>query len=307
MKVLTLGNGFIADHLPYEKYTKKLPIDSGLTFEERVIDKYRPDVVINCIGKTGRPNVDWCEKNKEETVLINTALPIVLADACARHSIRLIQIGSGCIYFGESPHHHYLQGDGSAVPDIGPATTSWTFVYPSIKIDDGWREEDFANPISHYSKSKYACDLALNTMKHVCTLRIRMPISDRDNPRNLINKLRGYKQIIDIPNSMTFLSDLTRCVEWAVDKERSGIYHVANPEPLTAAQIMTEYKRYFPKHEFEIINEWQLDNLTLAKRSNCILDTQKLQSAGFTMTPSKEALEKTMAEYSKNVGGPYVQ
>lgn len=299
MKILTLGSGFIADHLPYDKYTRHLPIDDGLTFEERVIDKYKPDVVINCIGKTGRPNVDWCESNKEETALVNTALPLILADVCKRHSIRMIQIGSGCIFFGESPHKnsHLTERLGNTIKPGDP-----DYFYSAFELaDSGWREEDFANPKSFYSKSKYACDLVLSTLKHVTTLRIRMPVSNRDNPRNLINKLRNYKQIINIPNSMTFMDDLARCVAWAIEKEHSGIYHVVNPEPITAVQIMQEYQNYIPSHTFEIITEEQLDNLTLAKRSNCILDSQKLLNAGFEMTPTRIALKKCMKEYTKNL------
>lgn len=103
MKIITLGDGFVAKHLPYQRFTKKLPNDD-LTFNEWVLDKYEPDVVINCIGKTGRPNVDWCEANKEDTYLANVTLPSVLAGNCLKRNIHFINIGSGCIYFGNSPH-----------------------------------------------------------------------------------------------------------------------------------------------------------------------------------------------------------
>lgn len=299
MKVFTLGNGFVADHLPYPKITRRLPL--AWDWIDSILGAYEPNVLINCIGKTGRPNVDWCESHKEDTMLANVTLPQLLADYCAINNIHLIQIGSGCIYFGESPNLSYTQGDGSPMPDIGPKTTSWTMVYPAKKTDEGWKEDDFANPKSFYSKSKYACDLMLGQLPHVTTLRIRMPISTQDNPRNLINKLRGYKQIIDIPNSMTFMDDLARCVEWAVQTRPGGIFHVANPQPITAAQIMREYQKYVPEHRFEYITEQQLDGLTVAKRSNCILSTEKLRLAGFKMTDSQEALEKCMSAYVNNI------
>lgn len=270
MKIITLGSGFVSEHLPYEIVYSKLEISSESI--EQTIDQYRPDVIINCIGKTGRPNIDWCESNKEKTSVVNTALPILLADICKKKSIKLIQIGSGCIFFGTSPHS--LNG-----------------------VDTGWKETDFANPISFYSKTKYACDLILGSMDHVTTLRIRMPVSYKNNHRNLINKLRGYTQIIDIPNSMTFMNDLVKCIDWVIKENKTGIYHVVNPEPVTAAQIMTEYQKYNRNHRFEIITEQQLDNLTIAKRSNCILNGEKLNKDGFNMTSSQEALEKCMREY----------
>lgn len=277
MKVLTLGTGFVADHLPYEKITERVALASG--YMRLMLEEHKPDVIINCLGKTGRPNVDWCESNKVETMEGNVTLPLLLAEACAAKGVHLIQIGSGCIYFGPSPYKGHT----------------------SYAQDPGWRETDFANPASFYSKTKYACDLMLAPMPHVTTLRIRMPVSDKDVPRNLINKLRGYKQVIDIPNSMTFMSDLTRCIDWAATNRPGGIYHVANPQPLTAARIMQEYQKYVPDHQFEIITEGQLDQMTVAKRSNCILNSDKLRAAGFKMSNSEEALAKCMAEYVKDM------
>lgn len=273
---MSIGAGFVSEHLPYEKINQRITSSEDVY---NVISTYQPDVIVNCIGKTGRPNVDWCETNKEETALANTAVPIMLAEGCKRAGIHLIQIGSGCIFFGPSPY----KGETSGAKD------------------PGWREDDFARPLSFYSKSKYACDLMLGTMPNVTTLRIRMPISTQNTQRNLINKLRGYKQVIDIPNSVTFMDDLVRCIDWAAKNDKMGIYHVTNPQPLTAAHIMQEYQKYVPEHSFEIIDEKELDQLTTAKRSNCIINSDKLKTAGFTMTPSVEALERCMGEYMKNI------
>jgi dTDP-4-dehydrorhamnose reductase len=284
MKIMTAGAGFVSDHLPYPKIKDRFDLSSKQI--DAILDSYAPDVIVNCIGKTGRPNVDWCELHKEETAAANIALPILLAEACAKKSIHLIHIGSGCIYFGQSPHaHKFFDVEDEQYLDSEP----------------GWKEDDFANPKSFYSKTKYACDLAIGAMKNVAVLRIRMPISTQNNPRNLINKLKGYQQVIDIPNSMTFMNDLTHCIDWAAKTSQTGIFHVANPQPLTAAQIMREYKKYVPDHKFIVINEEQLDQLTVAKRSNCILNTDKLTKAGFYMSPSEKALQECMAQYAKNI------
>lgn len=285
MKICIAGAGFVSDHLPYHKIKNRFELNQKQI--ENIIDAEKPDVLINCIGKTGRPNIDWCENNTEETSSINTALPILLADVCAKKSIHLIHIGSGCIYFGDSPNYQWIQ---SAIkPGEG------------VKVDFGWKENDFANPKSFYSKTKYACDLVLGQMKNVTILRIRMPISTQNNPRNLINKIRGYKQVIDIPNSVTFMDDLTRCIDWMAKNNYAGIFHVTNPQPLTATQVMKEYQKYIPEHKFKIINEEELDKLTLAKRSNCILNTDKLQETGFHMTPTHSALAECMSKYVKNL------
>lgn len=292
-----MGAGFVSDHLAYEKIADKIKFNIKLI--DVLLEVHKPDVLINCIGKTGRPNVDWCESNKEETALGNVAMPILLAEVCAKKSIHLIQIGSGCIFYGESPNFHHVQADGLPMPDT--TSGSFTVTLPAKKIDDGWKEDDFANPKSYYSKTKYACDLALNNMKNVTTLRIRMPISSKNTPRNFINKIKEYKQLIDIPNSVTFMDDLVKCIDWVAKGGYTGLFHVTNPEPISATQVMREYQKYVPEHIFEIIDEIQLDKLTIAKRSNCILNTNKLNEAGFHMTPSMEALKDCMAKYITNI------
>jgi dTDP-4-dehydrorhamnose reductase len=288
MNIFTIGNGFLANHLNYQKINSRLEPSSRLI--DQILDVHKPDVLINCIGYTGRPNIDACEANKEQTSITNTVLPILLAEACAKKSIHFINIGSGCIYFGRSPN---IKCDCNYSCDCSYVENKWS-------IDTGWKETDFANPKSYYSKSKWAADLSLGDMAGTTTLRIRMPISEQDNQRNFINKIRGYKQIIDIPNSMTFMDDLVRCVDWAIKGTHTGIFHVVNPEPITAAQVMREFQKYVPDHKFEVISEDQLDNLTIAKRSNCILDSSKLKNAGFNMSNSVPALEKCMKNYIKN-------
>lgn len=309
MKILTLGNGFVSSHLPYEICSDRIKSNKNI---KKILENHKPDIVINCIGKTGRPNIDSCETRQAETAFANTALPIMLAKQCQRYSIHLIQIGSGCIFSGTSPHNKFLDKDGNFLPKIqnyslgDPKYDPWwakSFQQAMIEknVDSGWEEKDFANPQSYYSRTKYACDLVLETM-NTTILRIRMPISDRNDPRNFINKVKNYSKVIDIPNSMTIMSDLVKCVAWAAKETNLGVFHVTNPEPLSAAQVMREYQKYDVSHKFEIINEKELDNLTIAKRSNCILNTEKLNNAGFFMTPSEEALTTCMASYIKNIG-----
>ena len=106
----------------------------------------RRDAVINCAGKTGRPNVDWCETHQPETYRANVVGALTLADACAAEGAYLLHLGSGCIFYGPSPH------------------------------PGGWREDDFANPTAFYSRTKYAADLVLSRLPNVGIARLRMPI-----------------------------------------------------------------------------------------------------------------------------------
>jgi dTDP-4-dehydrorhamnose reductase len=288
MKIMTVGNGFIASHLPYDKITARL---GNCAFNIcNMLEDEKPDVLVNCIGFCGVPNIDQCEIEKEKTLNANTVVPILLAQACNNMGIHMVHIASGCIYCGKSPNYIPYEFSASGKSED----------YKPYTMDPGWKETDIANPASYYAQTKYACDLAIAPYDNVSTLRIRMPISPKPSPRGLIAKLRGYKSVIDIPNSMTMVSDLVRCIDWVIQGRKTGIYNVVNPEPITAAQIMQEYQKHVSSHQFEIISGEQLDQITKAKRSNCILDGSKLKNAGFTMTPSQQALEECMKVYIKN-------
>jgi dTDP-4-dehydrorhamnose reductase len=284
MKILTLGKGFVSQHLPYDSTDYR--IEPTIMSVRTVLDAHKPDVIVNCIGKTGTPNVDWCESNKSITAETNAVLPVMLAKECADRNIHMVHIGSGCIFYGKSPNSRWYTSEVTRKP---------------VEVDFGWKETDAANPESFYSKTKAAADLVLGDMDNVAVLRIRMPISSIKVPRNLISKLIKYDKVIDIPNSVTFMDDLVSCVDWAINNKVTGIWHVTNPQTLTAAQIMKEYQKYVPNHKFRTISEEELGSLTVAKRSNCVLNTEKLRNAGFQMSLAEDALKKCMSEYIKNI------
>lgn len=280
MKVLIFGKGFISSHLSYDKCDERLYPDKEYIYN--LLTYYKPEVVVNCIGYCGVKNIDDCNDNKEKTLESNLTIPAMLASQCNKLGIRFIHIGSGCVYYGDSPNIKFgLDGE--------------------IK-DFGWREIDDPklSNASFYSKIKYAADLAIGNFPNSCILRIRMPISNAVNPRNLINKLLKYENVLEEPNSVTFISDLVRVIDWVIDNNKAGIYHVANPTPITHIQILNEYKKY-KDHKFNIINKEELKKYTKEPRSNCILDCSKLANEGFHMTPTLEALENCIKAYVKGL------
>jgi len=286
MSVLILGkNSFIASHLNYQKAEER--VNPYYNQIEDIINKYKPNTIINCIGFCGSPNVDQCEIEKNKTIIANLTIPTVLSEVCEKHSIHMIHLSSGCVFFGNSPHttYHTSFVDGIKKESI---------------LDHGWKEEDFANPQSFYSKTKYACDLILGPMPHITSLRLRMPVSTKNHPRNLINKLLNYKDVLITPNSITFIDDLVNVIDFFVKNPQPGIFHIANPQTLTHEDILEEYRKYVPSHTYNKITEHQLSLLTKAKRSNCILNTSKVNSIGLKLKPSKEALSECMKKFVEN-------
>lgn len=275
MKILIIGNGYIGNRC-LEAWPDAILIDQIINTKEEVLElleKYQPDAVFNAAGITGSPNVDWCETNQAVTVLGNTVLPILLATACLEKDIYLLHIGSGCVFYGDSPNPF------------------------------GWHEDDFANPSAVYTRAKYAADLALITLPNVGIGRIRMPIDSTPGSRNLIDKLANYPKIIDVKNSVTVVEDMIKAFRGLIEKKASGIFHVVNPGHISHKEIMALYKEYVnPTHSNEWISEEELVELGLAKkkRSNNIMQSNNLEKIGLPMRPIKEALRDTMIKYAKN-------
>ena len=286
-KVCIVGkNSFIASHLDYEIISERLPISAdGI---RAILEKYKPAVILNCVAFTGGKNIDGCEIDMAKTIEHNLIIPSMLAIECEHMGIHMVHIGSGCIFYGKSPNFEITNLK---------TTEKYFDAIPQYK-DTGWKETDDPKlgNASTYSKIKYSSDLAIGSLKGTSILRIRMPISSKISSRNLINKLLNYTDIVETPNSVTFISDLIRVIDWTIQNEKFGIYHVTNKQPLTHSRILEEYQKYKP-FSYNKITPEQLSLLTVANRSNCLIDSSKLENEGFKMTDTIEALEKTMKEY----------
>ena len=278
MNIITIGAGFISSYLPYTLYHNKLSPD--VVSINRFIDEYKPDVIINAAGKTGRPNIDWCEEHRTETYTANTVLPLVLAAECEKRNIRMIHFGSGCVFSGVSPHITILDEFGD--------------------YDGGFIENDIANPQSYYANTKLATDLAIGSMSNVCILRLRMPIGNSLSQRNLISKLLGYKKVLIAKNSVSFVDDIVNATAFVIEKQLSGIYHITSPYPLYHSQILDEYKHYAPTHTYEKILPHELDTIVAAPRSNCILNSNKIIDKGFVFMDQNKLLREYIRAYVKN-------
>jgi len=245
--IIVLGDGylgnFISNYLGYELCRKKIVRELDVI---ELIKEYNPKVIINCIGKTGRPNIDWCESHKEETFYSNVMIPLWLGKHTS-DKLKLVHVGSGCIYQG--------------------------------MVHGGYKETDVPNYNgSFYSQSKIMSESLLSAYDNVLQLRIRMPIDyDISNPRNFIYKIMRYEYVINEPNSMTIIEDLMEVIKKLIELDMKGIYNVVNPGLATHCGILGMYKEIVdPSFTWKEISTDKL--VTVAGRSNCYLNTDKLDS-----------------------------
>ena len=231
----------------------------------RELDRYEPDVVVNSAGKTGHPNVDWCEQHRDETLRSNVTGPLVLLDACRSRSCYFVHLSSGCLYQGNNG---------------GP----------------GFREVDPPNFFgSFYSRTKAYADQILSEFP-VLILRPRMPFDDTLHERTLFGKLVKYQQVLDAENSFTYVPDFLRATQRLITDRRSGVFHVVNPGASSPYALMRRYRETVdPQHQFVRLSPEDLGEVTTAERSSCVLCTDKLVRHGIRLRPLDEAVDTALA------------
>jgi UDP-glucose 4,6-dehydratase len=292
-KIIVLGNGYIGKktykyflenlgdihdvtHLANYPYTD--PEKLKETLYNNLISEFRGTQtkwIVNCVGYTGKPNVDACEENKQICWDLNVTLPVMLANFCVQNNIKLINISSGCVYDGDVP---YTEEDE---PNFG-----------------------LTNPNSSwYSKTKHAAELCLENFSNVYTLRIRMPVcSDFNSQKNYLSKILKYNNILDEVNSKTIIEDLLVVINRIINIETvpAGIYNCVNPNPLSTTQvceILDKHGLWNPNWKFIDYNE--LKQHIVANRSNCTLSTDKSKIHGLEMPAERDSLIKILSENEK--------
>jgi 3,5-epimerase/4-reductase len=216
----------------------------------------KPTHVLCCLGRTyGILNgikyttIDYLQNQEtlNQNINDNLYVPLKLANLCDNNNIHFTYIGTGCIYTYDKTH-------------------------PMPFTEDD--EPNFHG--SNYSIVKgFTNNLIKNTK--ALHLRIRMPITSKQNSRNFITKITNYEKICSIPNSMSVLDELIPIAIHMMKENIIGTYNFTNPGVIEHNEILEMYKNIvdnnFSWTNFSIDEQ---DKLLLSKRSNNYLDTNKL-------------------------------
>jgi dTDP-4-dehydrorhamnose reductase len=255
--------------------------DSRTHDREAVIaefEKYNPTHVINAAGVTGRPNVDWCEDHKVETIRTNVVGCLNIADICSQKNIHHTLYATGCIF--EYDADHVIGGKG-------------------------FTEEDTPNfHASFYSHTKGMVEDLLKHYPTTMTLRVRMPISDDLSHRNFVTKIVKYDRVVDVPNSMTVLQELIPISLRMADAKLTGIYNFCNPGAISHNQVLALYKKHVdPEFTWQNFTLDEQAQILKAGRSNNTLDHTKLCAClpGLHIDDIHTAMEKCMQRMRVNL------
>lgn len=239
-----------------------------------LLEETQPDFVINAAGYTGKPNVDACETDRTNCVFGNAVLPGIIREACEKTGTPWGHVSSGCIYTGERP------GGG------------------------GFKEEDApnfsfrTNNCSFYSGTKALGEEVLAGAEQNFTWRLRIPFNEVESPRNYLTKIMRYAKLLDAGNSLSQLDEFVRATYECWEKKAPfGTYNVTNPGHVTTHEVVDLIRQSkVCEKDFQFFADEAEFMQIAAKtpRSNCLLDTSKLESAGIAMTEVHEAIEKAL-------------
>jgi dTDP-4-dehydrorhamnose reductase len=239
-EVLVLGNGhlgtYIAGKIGALLYRNRM---------EELYDTSGIDVIINAAGKT---DLAWCEINPAETVRINAAYPVLLFNRFP--NTKLIQLSSGCVW-------------------DGPYNASGRPFEPT----------DRESPACMYTIAKAAGDHLLmeaaQGSKRIAILRLRMPYSPIDSPRNLFTKLRSYPNLIDDPNSITSADTIVKTIRRLLESPSgrlwgriSNVYDRCSASPYRIGTMLADAGLRAAPGRME---KSQLDKVHRPKRVNTVM------------------------------------
>ncbi len=272
MKILIYGaNGWIGSQfLSYLQNNTNYTVLKGtsrlediLTLEQE-IKEVSPTNIIGFTGRThGRigdkvySTIDYLEQEGKlvDNIRDNLYGPLNLSIVCQRLGVHYTYLGTGCIFEYDQDHPY-----GEEV--------------------NGFKEDSLPNFVgSSYSIVKGFTDRLLHSFEqNVLNLRIRMPITCENNPRNFITKITNYEKICSIPNSMTVLPDFYPIIVDLMVKGETGTLNLTNPGLISHNQMLEMYREIVnPEFTWKNFSVEEQNQILAGKRSNNFMETTKLE------------------------------
>ena len=281
MYIILGKNGYIAEAIIKELKSRDLPhvawSRSEVDYTNLAELKYNLYVlgddlhVINCAGYIGKPNVDACELAKADCIEGNVLFPSMVAQLCADLDHQYTHISSGCIYGGYEKH--FTEQDASNF--------------------------DFQNG-SFYSGTKALAEkIVKKNNPESYIFRLRIPFDEYASPRNYLTKLMSYDTLLDAENSLSHRGDFAKyAIELIIQKVPHGIYNITNKGSVTTQQVVELIKKHkLSNKDFQFFTNLDdfMQQIT-APRSNCVLDTSKIEQY-IKIRTAEQALEDALSKY----------
>jgi dTDP-4-dehydrorhamnose reductase len=208
-----------------------------------------PEVIINCAAMA---NLDACEKEPETAELLNTNLPIALAEIAKKRNIKLLHISTDAVFDGQR---------GSYV------------------------EEDLPNPLSVYGHTKLEAEKGVMSV-NPDSLIVRVNfygyslLGKRSLAEFFLYNLAAGTRVFgfsDVHFCPLLVQDLASILFAMIKKNLKGTYHVVSPESLTKHDFGVKIAHLFDLNEnlVEAVNVGE-GGLSAQRSPNLTLRIDKL-------------------------------
>ncbi len=288
--MVTGSVGFLGYHLTFllnddyavagtfhEKMTTVAPVQlfkMDVTDSESVescVDIFKPDYLVHAAACA---DVDWCEKNPEQAMRVNRDGIANVAEICAKHSIRMIQISTDLVFDGE-------KGD--------------------------YIEEDAADPINIYGKSKLAGEKrVLDISGDNIVFRVALLIGP-DSPFKkgyivgTMQKIRNGEKAYffkDQYRTPLYTADVASAIDLVIrNNPPGGIYHLSGPSKLSRYEFGLKMQDAYGFDDEFLVPALMEDLPELMPRPKDVsLNHKKAASVfGFEPTDVEDALRSIIA------------
>ena len=274
-RILILGSGYLATvlskhyseagHTVHIQASEELDITDKPTLQS-LIEREKPDRVFNTIAYTATAAAELPE-NRALAFKLNVQLPCMLLETL---TVPWLHFSTGMMFDG-------TRKDGT-----------------------GWQETDTAEPTGFYCWTKNWADGALNPFlesHQLIVARIHLPISSTSHPRNFLDRLLTFSNVIEEPCSLTIVDDMIPVIEKLFEKKAYGLYNIVNDGVISAAEIAEAAQTaglISQQKEIDTLSRADLELKGGAKQTFPVLSTAKLASLGIALPNVRDSLERVL-------------
>ena len=256
------------------KYIATDSDDLDITNEPKVksfFKEHNVSYVIHCAAFT---QVDKAEEEKELNYKINVLGTANIVNECKKYDIPMVYFSTDYIFGGEGDKPYY--------------------------------EDDKANPLGEYAKSKYEGELLVKKLNKYYIVRISWVFGINGN--NFIKtmlKLSETKKELNVVSdqigSPTYTVDLSKLIIDMIKTDKYGVYHATNEGFISWSDFAREIFKKANKNVVVHDVTTEEYNAKAKRPKNSRLCKDKLVENGFNrLPPWQDALSRFLIELSEN-------
>ena len=221
MNVLVLGKNGMLGHIVYEYLTEQGYDVIGTTRKEYDVNKYdikailnkiKPDVVVNCIGILNNA----CEQDKPLAIKVNSYLPHYLDYLSKEYGFYLVHISTDCVFDG---------------------------------VTGNYNEKSIPNATSFYGRTKALGEIIND--RNVTLRTSIVGLDENPNGIGLFQwfmkqekEVNGYSKVMW--TGVTTI-ELAKQIKVAIENHLTGLQHIVNNDVISKKDLLELFKKHFNK------------------------------------------------------------